>query len=117
VNKRIWFFLLNISTLCFVSGCSFQYIDKYGAKHVVGLSHVVTKELGTKQEIVLIQQVTSIGVALLKVPEQQGVSVGYTRNFSVNVYDKEMAGLMKIELDDPANIQYQGLSEIKEEEL
>ena len=106
--------LLSSLGLC---GCAYQYIDEHGARHAIGLNHVVTQASAAGTSEVVMQQVTTLGVAVLRVPEQQGFSIGYTRNFSVNVYEENIAGAVDIDLSDPADLSYRDTSMILKDGL
>ena len=98
-----------VLSLFAASGCAIQYVDAQGARHVVGLAHVVMHEQPSAQGSAYLQQVTTVGIALLRVPEHKGVSVGYTRNFSLSIFDPDAAGLVTIDLFHPQDFSYRSL--------
>ena len=88
------------------SGCSYQYVDDRGNRHVIGLAHVVTRDPGPGTSDVVAQQVTTIGAAILYVPETVGLSLGYTRNFILQVNDVDTAGELSFNVDNPSSYTY-----------
>jgi hypothetical protein len=94
------------------TGCSLQYIDDAGIRHVWGLAHIESKETQAGQSDVVAQQVMTVGVAFLHMPEQQGLSIGYTRNFSLLVNRESMAGKLSYAPMNPIDFVYQDYSQI-----
>ena len=94
------------------SGCSLSYVDKKtGNHHSWGLVHSVTREIPEKDSDVIMQQVTTWGIAIQHFDERGGISFGYTRDFSLKV-DDHVAGSFKMDVDNPASIQYQNTGQI-----
>jgi hypothetical protein len=93
------------------TGCSYQYVDDRGNRHVIGLVHMVTPEPGPYTSDVVAQQVTTIGAAILYVPETTGVSIGYTRNFVLRVGDNT-AGEIAFDVENPSNFTYKDYNSI-----
>ena len=98
----------------FAPGCSVQYVDDAGVRHVWGLAHVEIRAPAEVAPEVRAQQVTTLGLAFLRVPETQGLSLGYTRNFSLEVF-AETAGELAYSPAHPIGFSYKGLQEIIEE--
>lgn len=100
--------VLSFSLLSFciiASGCSYQYVDTYGTRHVWGLVHMESRDIEKEKSDVHVQQVSTMGFAVLRLPEQSGVSLGYTRNFSIQV-DDNVAGEISLNLRKPTEIAY-----------
>ena len=97
------------------SGCSYQYVDDRGNRHVIGLAHVVTHDPGPDTSDVVAQQVSTIGAAILYVPETVGVSLGYTRNFILQVNDVDTAGELSFNVDNPSSYTYKDFRAILRE--
>lgn len=95
--------------LPFLYACSLQYVDMHGARHVWGFTHTVVKEAREARSEVVAQQVSTIGVSMLSLPEHSGFSVGYTRNFSIQISSVVEGGEFSFSPEDPTNFQYQDL--------
>ncbi|MBW2739638.1 MAG: hypothetical protein JRE64_12500 [Deltaproteobacteria bacterium] len=103
---------LSISTvsLCMLlSGCSIQYIDNHGARHIWGLTHTTIRETRRDHSEVVAQQVSTVGLAIIKVPEQTGFSLGYTRNFSIQISSTIEGGEISFSPENPTDFQYKDL--------
>ena len=61
------------------------------------------------------QQVTTLGVAILRVPEQQGLSIGYTRNFSLQVNKASTAGELSYDQGNPIDFAYRDFDAIRKD--
>lgn len=74
-----------ISLLTFTLGCSYQYVDEEGNKHIVGLVKIVIPNShhdDCKRNAV---SVTSVGLAATQLPSHSGLSIGYSRNETVAI--------------------------------
>jgi len=69
-----------------MSGCAYTSIDSKGAKHIVGLVDMKI-EPGEKEGQLGGQsvQVTSIGMSIYSTPINTGFSVGYNREFIMDI--------------------------------
>ena len=108
---------LSILTLTFFiqMGCSYQFIDDRGARHVIGLAHIVTQESHERGTDVIAHQVTTLGIAVMRIPENQGFSIGYTRDFSLQVLSGNTAGEIAFNPNDPSEYTYTPFQTILEE--
>ena len=97
-----------------LAGCSYQYVDDAGVRHIWGLAHVAIKAPAEGTPDVRAQQVTTFGLAFLRVPETQGLSLGYTRNFSLEVF-ADTAGELAYSPSHPIGFSYKGFKEIIKE--
>lgn len=95
--------------LSLLSACALQYVDEHGARHIWGLAHTVVKETREARSEVVAQQVSAIGISILRLPEYAGFSVGYTRNFSIHISSAIEGGEISFSPDDPTDFQYQNL--------
>lgn len=95
--------------LPFLSACALQYVDVHGARHIWGLTHTVVKETREARSEVVAQQVSAVGISILRLPEHSGFSVGYTRNFSIKISSAVEGGEISFSPDDPTDFQYQDL--------
>lgn len=95
--------------LPFLSACALQYVDVHGARHIWGLTHTVVKETREARSEVIAQQVSAVGISILRLPEHTGFSVGYTRNFSIKISSAVEGGEISFSPDDPTDYQYQDL--------
>ena len=107
--SRIRLTILILIFFILLSGCSIQYIDKQGARHIWGLTHTTIREARKDHSEVVAQQVSTIGVAILKLPEQTGFSLGYTRNFSIQISSSIEGGEISFSPDNPTDFQYKNL--------
>jgi hypothetical protein len=110
--QRVRALVFAVSLAGLSTGCSLQYIDDAGIRHVWGLAHIESKETQAGQSDVVAQQVMTVGVAFLHMPEQQGLSIGYTRNFSLLVNRESMAGKLSYAPMNPIDFVYQDYSQI-----
>ena len=94
--------------IIFVSGCSYQYIDGYGTRHVWGFVHVTNRQIPDDKANVMAQQVSTLGVAFLRQSREAGISIGYTRNFEFLVAD-DTAGQLVLNLIHPSQSQYKNV--------
>lgn len=97
-----------------IAGCSFQYIDKEGSRHVIGLSHTIMKEARADRSEVVAQEVLTIGMSVLKLPEHSGVSIGYTKNFTIQVSSMDEAGELSFSVPNPTVFRFSDFRNIKE---
>jgi len=95
-----------------VSACSLQYVDAHGARHIWGLSHTVVREARGDRSEVVAQQISTIGAAVLLVPEHSGLSFGYTRNFSITISSADEAGEISFPPDNPTAFHFKDLRNI-----
>ncbi len=98
-----------IICLPFLSACSLQYVDMHGARHIWGLTHTVVKEAREARSEVVAQQVSTVGISILRLPEHSGFSVGYTRNFSIQIRSAVEGGELSFSPENPTDFQYQDL--------
>ena len=103
-------FILLLVILSAIWSCSFQYVDEHGARHIMGLSHTVIKETRKDRSEVIAQQVSSVGIAVLAVPEHSGLSLGYTRNFSIHISSEEEGGQISFSFKNPTDVVYKDLT-------
>ena len=89
-----------------------KYTDNAGIRHVWGLAHIQSKETKAGQSDVVAQQVLTFDVAILRVPEQQGLSIGYTQNFSLLVNRKNAAGKITYAASNPIDFTYHDYSQL-----
>ena len=111
---RIRNFIPVIAAALLTAGCSVQYVDDTGVRHYWGLNHVQVKAVGAGRTDVSAQQVTTFGVALIRVPEQMGFSLGYARNFTLQVFT-DTAGELTFDRGNPINFAYKDFDAIWEE--
>ena len=95
-----------------LSGCAYQYIDDNGARHTIGFAHIVQKETTGMRKEVLVQQVSVIGASILLLPEHSGMSIGYTRNFSVEILKDNVSGEFQLDTDDSSSFIYKDIDSI-----
>ena len=63
--------------LCFLhAGCSYQYVDEHGTRHVWGLVHTTHRDIPDARSDVIVQQVSTLGIAILRLPQERGLSIG-----------------------------------------
>ena len=106
-------FVFAVSIFFLLSGCSYQYVDKKTqARHVIGFAHIVSKEVKEEDKEVIMQQVTTLGASFLNLPERSGLSLGYTRNFTVQVFKDDIAGEVSVDLNNPSDMTYKGIKTI-----
>jgi hypothetical protein len=98
-----------IVCLPLLSACALQYVDANGARHIWGLTHTVVKETREARSEVVAQQVSAVGISILRLPENTGFSVGYTRNFSIKISSTVEGGEISFSPDDPTDYKYQDL--------
>lgn len=106
--------LLSLLAGFLAAGCSVQYVDEGGVRHVWGLAHVEIAPPADTATEVRAQQVTTYGLAFLRLPETRGLALGYSRNFSLEVF-ADTAGELTYSPADPVGYSYKGLGEIVEE--
>jgi len=109
--KLVWALALGV----FLTGCAIQYRDGDGARHVVGFAHVVVREATTSRSQVVAQQVSTVGAAVLLLPEHSGIALGYTRNFSIQVSSPDEAGELSIPLSAPQRFGFKDFDGIQRE--
>jgi len=95
-------------------GCSLQYVDDHGARHIVGLTHTIIKEARAARSDVVAQQVSTIGLSFLRLPEHSGVALGYAKNFSVQVNSADEAGELTFSASNPTDFTFAGMQKIME---
>lgn len=105
ISLTIWV----VGMLIPLSGCSIQYMDQQGARHTWGLTHTTVREARRDHSEVVAQQVSTVGLAILRVPEQAGFSLGYTRNFSIQISSPVEGGEISFSPGDPTDFQYKDL--------
>lgn len=101
-------------TIPLVGGCSLQYMDEGGSRHVIGLSHTIIKDSRADRSEVVAQEVLTIGLAVLRLPEHSGVSVGYTKNFTVHVSSRDEAGELSLPFANPTDFRFSDFHSVKE---
>ena len=101
-------------TIPLVAGCSLQYIDEGGSRHIIGLSHTIIKDSRTDRSEVVAQEVLTIGLAVLRLPEHSGASVGHTKNFTVHVSSRDEAGELALPFAHPTDFRFSDFHSIKE---
>lgn len=114
-SRRIQSVAIGVMLAASVTGCSFQYIDRHGARHIWGLTHTVIREAREDRSEVVAQQVSTVGAAVLLVPEHSGVSLGYTRNFSIRISSRDEAGEISFSLDEPTSFAFKDFDTIRKE--
>jgi len=97
------------------TGCSYQYVDDDNVRHVWGLVHLESKEVAAGRSDVNAQQVTTLGMAILRLPESSGISLGYSRNFSLVVNRESVAGQLSYGPANPVNFAYRDYSQLVRE--
>ena len=105
---------LAVGLLLASSSCAYQYVDDQGVRHVVGLSHVQTKPLGDTSLEGTVSQVSVLGLSVLRLPETTGAAVGYTRNFSVEIFSDNAAGVFDLDTREPTTFQFHRINQCKE---
>ena len=75
-----------------LSGCAVQFRDGSGTTHIIGLAHVEVRGTTSGRSEVIAQQVSTIGAALLFLPEHSGIALGYSRNFTLEINSTDGAG-------------------------
>ena len=108
-------FALVIIAIIIEVGCAVQYIDRDGVRHIWGLTHTTIREIRHDRSEVVAQQVAAIGVSVLLLPEHGGVSVGYTRNFSIRISSRDEGGEIIFPMSTPTNFAFKELTTIIEE--
>lgn len=109
-EKNLAVMVFFISTV----GCSYQYVDSYGTHHTWGLVHSTYREIPDDQADVIAHQVSTLGLAITRLSRETGFSVGYTRNFEIQIADNT-AGEIAINLDYPTRSTYKNVCTIIEE--
>ncbi len=87
-----------------LSACAYQYVDEAGFRHVIGFAHVITQQVEGNKEIG-IQQVSTFGLSILRLPEAGGISIGYARNFSIEVF-ADTAAIVSLDQRDVRTFAY-----------
>ena len=83
----------------------------------MGIAHVVTKTMSQEKSDTMMHQFSTFGFAFIKDQEDLGISLGYTRDFHMAVYD-HLAGKFKMNPHNPAQFEYKDTYHIlKEEDL
>ncbi len=101
---RSYFLLLWLCGQGALSACAYQYVDEGGFRHVIGFAHVITQHVEGNKEIG-IQQVSTFGLSILRLPEAGGISIGYSRNFSIEVF-ADTAAIVSLDQKDVRTFAY-----------
>lgn len=78
-----------LSVMCFLSGCSWHYLDDAGNERIVGFSAVTL----TKKACTLLTTVKTAGIALDTTRDSGGLNVGYRSVSSIYLKKDESGSL------------------------
>jgi hypothetical protein len=71
---------------CFLSACSYSYVDDDGARHVFGFVYLEIEPTENSESLAgTVFDITSVGVAYHSTPENSSFTIGYSRSVTAGL--------------------------------
>lgn len=93
-------------------GYAHKYKDNDGNRHYWGVGHLISPDLIPERSDLVMHQVSTVGVALIRLPQKVGFSVGYTRDMDIQIKDN-VAGQFSLSPNNPSDIIFKDFTTIQ----